>query len=438
MKRIVVLGAGFGGLQATIELDRLFRRNSEIEILLISEQNYFLFTPLLPQIASSYINPRHIVQAVRDIRGRRHFGFRRDEVRAIDVGGRRIELSSWSMTYDYLVVALGSHSDYFGVPGARDNTWDFKSLENAVVLRERIIDLCEHADHTPDLAARRRMLTFVVVGGGYTGVELVAEMHDFLFGYVTRRYRGLSPNEVRLVVLEAEQEILRGVHPKLAEHAQRRLLVEGIEIRLKTKATRCFLDAIEVNHSEIIPAETVIWTAGVRAHSMVEALPGPHDRIGRAVVNEYLQIEGHPEVFVVGDSCAATTALAAPRVAPVAIAHGRLVARNIAHVERGEPLESYRYVSQGALISLGMNHAVVDIMGIKFSGYFAWLFWNAVHLFKLVGFKKQLQVSIDWLLGVIFPRDASIIRRPRRCRLCGTQDVSEPEARNAAVATRKS
>ncbi len=422
MKRIVVLGAGFGGLQATIELDHISRGRRDTEIVLVSAQNYFLFTPLLPQIASSYINPRHIVQPIRDIRGRRRFRFRRDDVCAIEPNRRCVELASGALAYDYLVVALGSRTNYFSVPGAQEHTWDFKSLEDAVVLRERILDLCEHADHTEDRAARRQMLTFVVVGGGYTGVELVAEMHDLLFDYVARRYRGLAAGEIRLIVLESEAEILRGVHAKLAENAWKRLRVEGIQIRLWTKVTRCFPGGVEVNGSETIAADTVIWAAGVRAHQLVEALPGPHDRIGRAVVNEHLQLEGHPEVFVIGDSAAARTVSEAPRVAPVAIAQGRLAARNIAHLERGESLESYHYVTQGMLVSLGMNHAVVDIAGLKFSGYFAWLFWNTVHLFKLVGLKKQLQVAIDWSLAMVFPRDASIVRRPRRCRLCGTED----------------
>src|SRR5207245_1534173 len=280
------------------------------------------------------INPRHIGQPVRDIRGRRRFDFRRDDVSAIDPAGRRVALASGALEYDYLVFALGSRTDYFGIPGAREHTWDFKSLEDAVVLRERILDICEHADHVADPAVRRQMLTFVVVGGGYTGVELVSEMRDFLFHYVAERYRGIPRADIRLVVLEAAPEILRGVHPKLAQHAAKRLRVEGIEIRLGAKVTRCFPDGIEINGSEIISAETLIWTAGVRAHPLVEALPGPHDRIARVLVNERLQLEGHPEIFVVGDSAAAASAKDAPRVAPVAIAQGKLAARNIAHRAR--------------------------------------------------------------------------------------------------------
>jgi NADH:ubiquinone reductase (H+-translocating) len=291
-----------------------------------------------------------------------------------------------------------------------------------VVLRDRVLDLCEHADHTADAAARRAMLTFVVVGGGYTGVELVAELRDFLFGYVTRFYRGIVASEVRLLLLEAAPEILRGIAPALRTHALQRLDVRGIEVQTDARVTRCGDERIEINGSEIIPTATIVWTAGVRANPLVEALPGPHDRVGRAVVNQFLQLEGHPEVFVVGDAAATTPAPSAPLVAPVAIATGRIAARNVAHLLQSTPLEVYTYKEQGMLVSLGMNYAVVNLAGLRLKGYFAWLLWNAVHLYKLVGLKKQLQVAMDWMLGTIFPRDASIIRRPRRCKICGNVD----------------
>jgi NADH:ubiquinone reductase (H+-translocating) len=422
MKRIVVVGAGFGGLEAAADLDGMFRGDAGVDIILVSNQNYLLFTPLLPQIASSFADPRHIVQAVREIRGNRKFRFRRETVRAVDPGNRRLVLESGPLEYDALLLAPGSCTDYFNIPGARENSWDYKSLQNAMELRDRIIDLCEHADHTDDAQARRRMLTFVVVGGGYTGIELVTEMHDFLFRYVARVYRGIQASEIRLLVLEMAPDILRGIGPKLAQHARKRLDVSGIEIRLSTRVTRVLEGAVEVNGGETIAADTVIWTAGVRASELIESLPGPHDRIGRAVVNAHMQLEGHPEIFVVGDSAAAVTAPDTPRVAPAAIQQGRIAARNVRHAWRGEPLESFDYKSQGMLVSLGMNYAAVDVGVIKFSGYFAWLFWNAVHLYKLVGLKKQVQVAGDWLLGLIFPRDAAIMRRPGRCRICDAND----------------
>jgi NADH dehydrogenase len=421
-RRIVILGGGFGGIEAAMHLARAVGKNGEAEIWLVSNQNYFLFTPLLPQIASSNVDPRHIAQPVRDLRGSRKFRFLRADVSGVDLDRREVRLEGEAgvspLAYDNLVLAFGSRTDYFGIPGAREFTCDFKSLEDAVVLRERVLDLCEHADHTPDPELRRRLLTFLIVGGGYTGVELVTELHDLLFGYVSRKFRGIRREEIRLVLLEATQDILRGVHPSLAAHSRRRLAKKGIEVRTNAAAAKCFAGGLELRSGEIIRAETIVWTAGVRAHEIVEALPVEHDRIGRAVTNEFLQLEGHPEVFVIGDSAAAASAADAPRVAPVAIGQGRIAAANIIHQLRGQPLESYKYVSQGMLISLGMNYAVVNVAGLRFSGYFAWLFWNMIHLYKLVGLKKQIQVAGDWLLGLFFPRDAVIVRRPRNCRYC--------------------
>jgi NADH dehydrogenase len=430
MKRIVVVGAGFGGLEAVAQLDSMFRRDREMEILLLSDQNYLLFTPLLPQIASSYTDPRHIVQAVREIRGRKKFRFRREAVSAVDAPSRRVIAESGAIDYDALVLAPGSRTEFFNTPGARENCWDYKSLQQAVELRERIIDLCEHADHTVDAAARRSMLTFVVVGGGYTGIELVTEISDFLFRYVARKYRGINASEIRLIVLEAAPHVLGGIGPKLAAHARKRLDVSGIEVKTSTRVTRVLDGSVEINGNETLAACTVIWTAGVRASELIESLPGPHDRIGRAVVNAHLQLEGYPEVFVIGDSAAAVNAQEAPRVAPVAIEQGRIAARNIGHLWRGESLETYEYASKGMLVSLGMNYAVVNIGGIQVSGYFAWLFWNAIHLYKLVGLKKQVQVAGDWVLGLIFPRDAAIVREPRRCKLCG---AGKPQSSNHAI-----
>src|SRR5580704_6717611 len=208
MKRVVVVGAGFGGLEAVADLDGLFRRDPDVELLLLSDQNYLLFTPLLPQIASSYTDPRHIVQAVREIRGRKNFRFRRETVLAVDAPNRCLAVDSGSIDYDALILAPGSRTEFFNTPGARENCWDYKSLQQAVELRERIIDLCEHADHTMDAAARRAMLTFVVVGVGYTGIELVTEMRDFLFRYAARKYRGIDASEIRLIVLEAAPDLL--------------------------------------------------------------------------------------------------------------------------------------------------------------------------------------------------------------------------------------
>lgn len=418
MKRIAVLGAGFAGMEAVVELERQFRRTEDVEILLISDQNYFMFTPLLPQIVSSYIEPRHIVQTVREIRRRRRFRFLRETVRSVEIESRQVQLSSGSVAYDFLIFALGSRTNFFGVPGARENCFDLKTLEDGVVLRERILDCCEHADHVSDPEERKRLLTFVVIGGGYTGVEALAEMRDFLFRYIAGRYDGIPRGDLRLVLLEASDSILVNVHPTLRRHALRKMEREGIEVRLNARVTCVAPGQIEINGSETLRAGTAVWAAGVRAHDLAEQLPGEHDRVGRVKVNEFLQLPGHPEIFVAGDSASAASAVDAPMVAPVAIGQGELAARNIARILRREPLAPYDYVSKGVTVSLGMNDAVVNIGRFRLHGYLAWLLWNAIHLFKLVGLKKQVQVALDWSLGSLFPRDAAIVRRQRSCRLC--------------------
>ncbi len=190
-RRVVILGGGFAGIQTAIELSRVASEDA-FDVTLVADQNYFLFTPLLPQVASSTVDPRHIAQPIRDLRAQRSFRFLRGEVERVDLERKQCCTCDATLDYDYLVVAPGSRADYFGIAGARENTFNFKSLEDAVVLREHVLDMCEHADHSTDAAQRVRMLTFVIVGGGYTGVELVTELHDLLFDYVVKHYRGIS------------------------------------------------------------------------------------------------------------------------------------------------------------------------------------------------------------------------------------------------------
>lgn len=424
--QIAVVGAGFGGLEATLRLERHFRGTDRAQITLVNDQNFFLFTPLLPQIVSSYIEPRHIVQTLRDIRRDREFAFRRDRVVGVDLARRTVRMAEGELAYDYLILALGSWVNFFATPGA-EHCFTLKSLADAVELREHIIDGFEHADHESDIARRRERLTFVVVGGGYTGVELVAEIHDFIQRYLLRSYRGITPSDAKLVLLEAAPNILLGVYPALARHARRKLRVEGIEVRTDARVTRCFEDAVEVNGRERLPTRTIIWTAGVKANPLTLGLPVERDRFDRLIVNEFLQLPNYPEVFTVGD-CGVVGAAppeVSPRIAPLAIAQGRLAAANIIARIAGRPLGSFDFAPKGYLVSLGMNEAVVDLMGIRFSGFFAWLLWNAVHLWRLVGFKKQLQVALDWSLATVFPRDAAIVRPPCRCPVCGAPPTAQ-------------
>ena len=431
MTRIVVLGGGFGGIEAMRVLERKLGGRADVELLLISDNNYLLFTPLLPQVASSLVEPRHIVQPIRDIRGSRRFRFRRDRVDGIDLAARRVHLAEGSVEYDRLVLALGGITPSFGIPGVDAHALNYKSLEDGVLLRDHLIDLAEHADHEPDPAARRRLLTICVVGGGYTGVELIAELQDFFESYLVPRYRGIEADDYRLLLLEAGREILRGVHPTLAERARGSLGREGIDVRTGTPVTRVLEGAVEIQGAEQIPVGLTIWAAGVKGHPVLADLPVEHDRLGRVVVDAHLRVPAHPEVYGVGD---AVTIQGRPEasipIIPAALAHGRLAADNIVADLAGRPLETIEFRPQGMLVSLGERYAVVEIMGLRFSGYAAWLFWNALHLYKLVGLRKQLQVALDWSLARVFPRDSAIMGRPPRCAICAR--VLRPRHRDAA------
>ena len=431
MTRIVVLGGGFGGIEAMRVLERKLGGRADVELLLISDNNYLLFTPLLPQVASSLVEPRHIVQPIRDIRGSRRFRFRRDRVDGIDLAARRVRLAEGSVEYDRLVLALGGITPSFGIPGVDAHALNYKSLEDGVLLRDHLIDLAEHADHEPAPAARRRLLTICVVGGGYTGVELIAELQDFFESYLVRRYRGIEAGDYRLLLLEAGREILRGVHPTLAERARASLGREGIEVRTGTQVTRVLEGAVEIQGAEQIPVGLTIWAAGVKGHPMLADLPVEHDRLGRVVVDAHLRVPAHPEVYGVGD---AVTIQGRPEasipIIPAALAHGRLAADNIVADLAGRAPETIEFRPQGMLVSLGERYAVVEIMGLRFSGYAAWLFWNALHLYKLVGVRKQLQVALDWALARVFPRDSAIMGRPPRCAICAR--VLRPRHRDAA------
>jgi NADH:ubiquinone reductase (H+-translocating) len=420
MTRILVLGGGFAGMEVLRELERGLGRREDVELTLVSETNYLLFTPLLPQVASSLVEPRHIIQPIRDIRGkRRRFRFRRDRVTGIDLANLTVHLSEGHLGYDYLVIALGGVTPSFGTPGVADHALEYKTLPDALVLRDHLLDIAEHADHEPDKAARRRMLTVCVVGGGYTGVELVAELQDFFASYLVPRYRGIERDDYRLMIVEAGEEILRGVHPTLARRARGKLFREGIEIRTGTRVTRVLSGAIEITGGTVIPVGLTVWAAGVKGNPVLASLPVAKDRLGRVVVDRFMQVPGHRHVFGAGDAVTVDgMPSASVPIIPAALAHGQLAAENILADLHGRARNAIEFAPRGMLVSLGERDAVVEVMGLRFSGYVAWLFWNALHLLKLVGLRKQIQVALDWTLARVFPRDSAIMRPASRCPVC--------------------
>jgi NADH:ubiquinone reductase (H+-translocating) len=431
--RIVVLGGGFAGMEAVRVLERGLRDRTDVEILVVSDRNYLLFTPLLPQVASSMVEPRHIIQPIRDIRGARRFRFRRDTVQSIDFAARRVIMAEGTVRYDRLIIAMGGVTPTFNIPGIAEYALGYKWLDDAVLVRDHLIDLAEHADHEPDPEARRRMLSVCVVGGGYTGVELIAELQDLFHSYIVPRYRGIGPGDYRLLVVEAGSEILRGVHPTLAERARRKLWREGIEIRTGTRVTRVLEGAVEVAGGELIPVGLTVWAAGVVGHPTLAHVDAERDRLGRVLTLPTMQLKSHPDVYGAGDAVAVDGKPdASIPIIPAALAHARLVAENILAELHERPLGTIDFAPQGMLVSLGERDAVVEVLGLRFTGYVAWLFWNALHLWKLVGFRKQLQVAVDWGLAQFFPRDTAIMRHVPGCPVCALHSTAARQ-RDAAA-----
>jgi NADH dehydrogenase len=319
------------------------------------------------------------------------------------------------------------------VPGVAEHALGYKWLEDGIVLRDHILDAAEHADHELNPAERRRMLTTCVVGGGYTGVELIAELQDLFHSYIVPRYRGIEESDYRLLLVEAGHEILRGVHPTLAERARRKLHREGIEIRTDTRVTRVLAGAIEINGGEQVPVGLTVWAAGVTGHPVLAHVGAERDRLGRLVTRPTMQLKEHPDVYGAGDAVSIEdNAAASIPIIPAALAQARLVAENIIAELEGRPLGNIQFAPQGMLVSLGERDAVVEVLGVRFSGYAAWLFWNALHLLKLVGFRKQLQVALDWGMAQIFPRDSTIMRPVSRCAVCGRKHTTTSRERDAA------
>ena len=401
--RIVVLGGGFAGMEAVRVLERRLHDRSDVEILLISDRNYLLFTPLLPQVASSMVEPRHIVQPLRDIRGSRRFRFRRDTVTDIDFASRRVLMVEGTEAYDRLVIAMGSVVPSFGVPGVEEYALGYKWLEDGIVLRDHLL------------------------------VELIAELQDFFASYIVPRYRGIDPGDYRLLLVEAGHEILRGVHPTLAERARRKLGREGIEIRTGSRVTRVLPGAVEIDGAEQVPAGLTVWAAGVTGHPALAHVAAERDRLGRLVTRATMQLKEHPDVYGAGDAVTIEdNAGASIPIIPAALAQARLAAENIVAELQGRSLGTIHFAPQGMLVSLGERDAVVEVLGLRFSGYAAWLFWNALHLAKLVGFRKQLQVALDWGMAQIFPRDSTIMRPVSRCPVCGRHAAPRTRERDAA------
>ena len=391
--RVVIIGAGFGGLRAARELAR-----APVDVTLVDQRNYHLFQPLLYQVATSMLPPESIAYPVRAIlRRQKNLEFRLARVDSVDFAKRRIETSTGPIEYDKLVLAVGGRTNFFGLESVERNGFGLKDLDEAVNVRNQILRSFELALQEPSAEKRRAHLTFVVVGGGPTGVESAGALSELVRLVLAKDFAALEIKDVRVILLEATHALLGPLVEKLREEAARRLWHKHVEVRFGAQVVEFDGERVTLKGGEVIPARTLIWSAGVRAAGLVERLGLPVGAQGRVRIGPTLQVPGLDDVFVIGDaSLLEHEGQPLPMMAPVAMQQGRLAARNIARGLAGEPLESFAYRSPGSLATIGRHAAVAQLGRFAFTGFVAWLLWLAVHVAQLIGFRNKLLVLVEW------------------------------------------
>ena len=405
--RVLIIGAGFGGLAAARRLGE-----APLAVTIVDRRNYHLFQPLLYQVATAALSPGDIAYPIRStLRHQSNARVLLAEVTAIDAAQRQVRLADGTLTYDFLIVAGGAGHAYFGHDDWEKYAPGLKTLEDAIAIRGRILLAFEKAERETDAAARRELLTFVVVGGGPTGVELSGAIAEISRHVIVSDFRSIDPREARIVLVEAGPRILPAYTPESSARAAEALRVRGVEVRTASPVTGVDAGGVRLG-TERLAARTVLWAAGVAASPLARTLGSPVDGAGRAIVEPDLSIPGYPEVFVIGDLSVFThqTGKPLPGLSPVALQQGRAAAANILRTLAGEPRRPFHYVDKGTMAVIGRSAAVAEIAGLRFSGFLAWLLWCFVHVFYLIGFRNRVIVMMEWAWAyVTYQRGARLI-----------------------------
>jgi NADH dehydrogenase len=412
---VLILGGGYGGLYTARKLERILPPHSA-NVTIVNDVNFMLYTPLLPGAAGGTLEPRHVVVPLRE--ELRSTNLYLGHVTGADPVKREVYVSNpegqhETLHYDQLVVALGSISRTLPIPGLAEHAMGFKTLAEAIGLRNRLIFSLEQAESVDDEEARRALLGFVVVGAGYAGLEGIAELQDMAADiidlYPRARLQGL-----RFVLVEARERVMMEISPDLAEAATAELRRRGIEVMTSTTIERVSAGSVELSTGEVVPTRTVAWTAGVKPHPVVARLGLPLDGGGRLKTDRYCQVEGFDDVWAIGDAAAipdpARPGEPSPPTAQHALRQARVVARNVAGAlgsGGGARKKPFRYKTLGVFVDMGRHQAVAETLGIKWRGFPAWFLARTYHLAMMPGFKRRLRLTIDWTVGLLFGRDAS-------------------------------
>lgn len=395
---VVILGAGFGGLWAADAL-----ANQPVEVLLLDKNNYHTFLPLLYQVAAAELEPERIAQPVRSmLHHHPNVHFRLMEVQGVDTAKQEVWSGEQRLAYDYLIVALGSTNHFFNIPGVAEHCFTLKSIEEGIDLRNHILRCLEQAVQTADPAGRAQLLTFVIIGGGPTGVEYAGALAELLYQPLAKDFPELNLRQTAQVILiEAGATLLPGIGG--GEYAAQRLQQIGVQVRLNSTVSCVTEAAVQFKDGSEINTASAVWTAGVQGVKLAQDVPLPRVRGGRIPITPTLQVEGLPNVFVIGDlAYLEQEGQMLPGVAQVAMQQGVHAAENILRLANGQKLEPFWYKDKGSMATIGRNAAVANIGRRQYTGFVAWVIWLFIHLFFLIGFRNRLGVLINWAWNYIF------------------------------------
>ena len=438
-KRVVILGGGFAGVSAAERLEKLFP-DGGVDVTLVSHSNYLLFTPMLSEVASSGLEAQHISPPLRAVLRRTRV--RHADTEAIDVTEQLVQIRAIpgaareALPYEHLILALGAVPFYYGIPGMGQHAFTLKTLEDAIRLRNHVISMLERADTETDPIERRRELTFVVVGGGFAGTEMIAELFDLVYSTL-RYYPNIPDRELRFVLVHGGDHLLPEISTRLGDYALQKLRRRGIEFVLNMHVVGAIGEAAVLEDGREIPTRTLVWTAGNQPNPLLKTLSCERNRAGAVIADSTLLAKGFTNVWAVGD-CAQVPDLSndrkpCPPTAQHALRQGKVVADNVAASLLGKPIKHFNFRTIGLLVALGHRTAVADLRGLMFSGLFAWLMWRMIYWSKLPGLEKKVRVSLDWGIDLLFPRDIVLTAESASATPSGIVHV-EPDAAKAPVA----
>ena len=403
---VVVIGGGFGGLQAARGLRRL-----PVDVTLVDRKNHHVFQPLLYQVATAGLSPAEIAAPIRHIlRRQRATRVLLGEVTAVDLAAQKVRLDSLELAYDYLILAAGNTHSYFGHDEWQPHAPGLKTIEEALEIRRRVLLAFEQAEREEDAEARRAWLTFAVIGGGPTGVEMAGALGEIARHTLARQFRRIDPASARIVLIEAGPRVLPAYPEDLSERARLQLEALGVQVWTGSPVSGVSPAGVQIG-ADHLAARTVVWAAGLQGSPLARSLGTELDRMGRVRVQPDLTLKGHPHTFVIGDLASLESdGKPVPGVAPAAMQMGDHAAANVARALRGEPLAPFRYRDKGTLATIGRRRGVAMIGRLRLSGLVAWLAWLGIHIFFLIGFRSRLMVLFDWFWAyVTYDRSARLI-----------------------------